>query len=215
MIRKANARRKYENSLPFWARQRHRLGRTFGSIFGNLFHWTKNTFSFIFHTIWATFLLLIFLPFVLLLWIPWTFIPWSRPHLWLEFRRGNRTVPRRERVEFRSGADDRAVQLVEAFAWPGKGIESQAPPGNRGRAFFKGRPWEIYELMRECWRTVNRQGLQIGGVIAGLVLIFFQVEQIAHDYQSPAVSLSRVAFSVDREDCGPGCLRPRKRSISS
>lgn len=99
---------------------------------------------------------------------------------------------RRERVEFRSGAGDRVVQLVDAFAWPGKGIESQAPSGKRARAFFKGRPWEIYELMRECWRTINRQGLQIGGVVCGLLLIFFRAEQLYHDYNNPAVSLSSV-----------------------
>ena len=178
-------RRKAVQDRGFWSL----IGYLLTRFFVKSRNWTKNTFIFLFRAAWAIFLFVLFLPPLIIFWIPWTFFSSCRPRLWLVFTKGNREVRRHERMEFRSGDDDRILQLASAFDWPGRGIESQAPVGTRTRAFFKGRPWEIYELIRECWRTINRQGLQVGGVLSGLVIAFYQAEQMWHDYRSPAVSV--------------------------
>ena len=140
---------------------------------------------------WAIILIVLFILPVLLFWIPWTKWPSTRPKLWM-----NRAVPSangekkrygKQRRQFVPGSVDRAEELKDFFAWPGKGVEIQAPPGRRFGAFLKGRCWELYDLMSECWRSITRQGLQVGGVLSGVIILGCQVDMMRHDFTTKTV----------------------------
>ena len=54
--------------------------------------------------------------------------------------------------------------------------------------FFTRRTWEVYQVSRELYRMISRQGLQITGIICGYVIILLQVEMMVNDYLSENVS---------------------------
>ena len=49
------------------------------------------------------------------------------------------------------------------------------------------RTWDLFEITNELWRTLHRQGLQVAGVVCGLVILTMQVEIIGHDLSSATV----------------------------
>lgn len=138
-------------------------------------------FFYTIHIIWAIILLTLFLPFVVILWIPWTWFPSSRPRLWI-----SRT--KKKQVVYGSGLTSRSQEVRDAFAWYGKGVERHGPRSHRFSSFCKGRCWEIYEVMRDSWRTVHRQGLQLASILAGLILIAYQAEILGWDFSNENVS---------------------------
>lgn len=46
----------------------------------------------------------------------------------------------------------------------------------------------MYGYFREFWHMTTRQGLQVGGVGSGVVMLIFQVEMMWHDYSANNVS---------------------------
>lgn len=140
--------------------------------------WTLMVYFF--HIIWAIILLALFLPFVIILWIPWTFFPRSNPVLWI-------STTKRRRVKYGHGKTSRSEETRDAFAWIGQGIERHSPRAHRTSMFFKGRAWEIYEVLRDSWRSIHRQGLQYAGVISGSIILLYQIEMMAHDYSNGSV----------------------------
>ena len=123
------------------------------------------------------------------MWCPWTWIASTRPR---KRENGNYLQDtktkkfRREKWDaYKTKHDERNV-----FAWPGEGVGETGGRscGSRTWRFFSGRSWGLYELIRECWRTVHRQGLQVFGVIAGLSIILFQLEMMAQDFKNGSVS---------------------------
>jgi len=147
-------------------------------------------FRFVIYLVWSIFLIALFLPFIILLWIPWTRFPSTRPKLWIRRKDANASDKWRygkQKKQFIAGSVDRAEELKDVFAFPGRGIEMEAPPGRRFGAFLKGRCWEMYDLLSECWRSLDRQGLQIGGVLSAVVVLGCQVDMMRHDFTSKTV----------------------------
>ena len=159
-----------------------RISETRGC-FESLTWFIIGVFKLILYLIYGTLLLILLLPIVILFWIPWTF-GFLTPSLWESPRK-------KTKRKYANGEwDHRQKQPRGVFELPGRGIERLAPGGSGFWAFWKGRAWELYELLRDLWRTVNRQGLQIGGVISGFIILVFHCEMMRHDYLSESVGLS-------------------------
>ena len=109
-----------------------------------------------------------------LLWLPWTC------GLWKPQRRDTPTYDKRGQVTSKRGKRD-------IFAPLGTTAEDQHGPTHA----YIWRTWEMYRLMRECWRTLHRQGLQVVGVLCGLTIGLYQVELLIHDFTDGAVSIDR------------------------
>lgn len=46
----------------------------------------------------------------------------------------------------------------------------------------------MYGYFREFWHMTTRQGLQVGGMGSGVVMLVFQVEMMWHDYSASNVN---------------------------
>lgn len=73
------------------------------------------------------------------------------------------------------------------------GPEKDYPPGLALAPLGQGpgakwRVWEMYGYFREFWHMTTRQGLQVGGVGSGVVMLVFQVEMMWHDYSASNVN---------------------------
>lgn len=162
----------------------HAIGRFFKGIYDTILL----LFKFFFRCIWALILLAIFLPIVILFWIPWTWFPSTCPTLYIAYLKKDELIRTRVKQKYDARDDeDRVGEARDFFAYPGSGSEQNAPLGKRSGNFWKGRPWELYELMRECWRTINRQGLQIGGVLSGFTIFWCHIAMMVDAYHNPAV----------------------------
>ena len=182
--------------------------------------WIASFFGFIFKLIWAIPCLLLFFTLSLLMAIPWTYIKSCRPHerdglgkpvYRDEDRhrvRKNDKGAKNRRIQFNQFEDhnltktqydhDRAKHSRTVWALPGRGPERTASGGwDTTKVFFVRRTWEMYELVRELWRMINRQGLQIIGVFCGVYIITFQIEMMIHDYLLPSVSPSVPCIRLD------------------
>lgn len=169
-----------------------RCGWFFKRFFKRIFRYIWVFIKTFFHIIYAFILLAFFLPIVTILWIPWTWFPSTCPSLYIAYLNKREELIRvkvKQKYDPRDD-EDRLGEARDFFAWFGNGSEQNAPMGKRTSYFFKGRPWELYELMRESWRTISRQGLQVGGALSGWIILWCHVFMMVHDFGSPAVSIS-------------------------
>ena len=185
--------------------------------------WIGAFFRFLLKVIWALPCVVFFFTLSLLMAIPWTYIKACRPH-----ERGKngrpvyRNADRKIVSKDKPGAKNRRIEFNQfenhkitkaqldrdnhkhsrtVWALPGHGPERNANgEWETTKVFFVRRTWEMYELLRELWRMINRQGLQLISVACGATIVNYQVELIVHDYLLPSVSpnvSSQIILRVD------------------
>ncbi|EIW67433.1 hypothetical protein TREMEDRAFT_64689 [Tremella mesenterica DSM 1558] len=64
--------------------------------------------------------------------------------------------------------------------------DDEKPKYRRSSGYIE-RTWDAFEVFSDLWRTLDRQGQQVAGVICGLVLLVMQIEMIGHDLSSDTV----------------------------
>lgn len=108
---------------------------------------------------------------------------------WMMFKRCRPTkdVPeplsekrkQREKLDYDSDHPDRDI-------WAPLGYGSE-----QGRGVWKGwwhRVWDMYSLVRDMTHAIKRQGLQVCSVIIAVMVIYWQVAQLIHDWTGSPVS---------------------------
>lgn len=79
--------------------------------------------------------------------------------------------------------------------------------------FLKVRTWQMYELLRECVHAARRQGLQVLGMLAAIILGGFQFEMMVHDFNDKKVGRRRFPFFHGSRSTDT--LTERSRSMST
>lgn len=122
--------------------------------------------------LYLPFLFLILFLLALLATLPYLFFKRARPRL----LPGSRPDPKhpQSKYEWYGPEKDYPSGLALAPLGQGSGV--------------KWRMWEMYGYFREFWHMTTRQGLQVGGVGSGVVMLIFQVEMMWHDYSANNVS---------------------------
>ena len=122
--------------------------------------------------------------------IPWTYLKYTRPK---GFRNaeGKRT---RQEFDSKYELEDRGQEVRDVFAKIGNGPEGKE--GGTRWMFFSMRTWEMYELLRELWRMLSRQGLQVTGVVSGTLIALMQVIMMIHDFNDSSVSHSMLSLHI-------------------
>lgn len=122
--------------------------------------------------LYLPFLFLILFILALLATLPYLFFKRARPRL----LPGSRPDPKhpQSKYEWYGPEKDYPPGLALAPLGQGSGV--------------KWRMWEMYGYFREFWHMTTRQGLQVGGVGSGVVMLIFQVEMMWHDYSANNVS---------------------------
>ena len=164
-------------------------------------HTLKRIFIFLFRPFWIIFAICLFLVLALVFAIPWIFKTF-RPHV--ISRDGRLTKDRRRfsaielediydeknRVIYR-GADSLKQDVRDVLALPGRGPERHGRSKGEMLSFFiTQRSWDMYELLREVWRMLHRQGLQVAGIFSALTILICQACIIGHDFNDSHVSIS-------------------------
>ncbi|OWZ40595.1 hypothetical protein C353_03810 [Cryptococcus neoformans AD1-83a] len=118
--------------------------------------------------LYLPFLFLILFLLALLATLPYLFFKRARPRL----LPGSRPDPKhpQSKYEWYGPEKDYPSGLALAPLGQGSGV--------------KWRMWEMYGYFREFWHMTTRQGLQVGGVGSGVVMLIFQVEMMWHDYSA-------------------------------
>jgi hypothetical protein len=170
---------------------------------------------------------IIILPFILctsiLMWIPWTLIkstrPYSRDSLDRIRTKGGRKIRKTFDAHEWDHMGERVKDFQMTFDLPGRGYEAGAmyrdhwkTKDEKGREIkgqpagiftiiwrgWVGRSWGMYTIFRESFRTVDRQGLQVVGILSAMAIIFMQVWMMYDDLHSSAV-----CFRCQRHEGGP------------
>jgi len=134
-------------------------------------------------------MLLFFLALALVFWFPWAFCRSIRPHDPTKVDKYGDLV--HQDFDPNLSLEDRRKVGRDVCSRIGRGpesVESGSGFGLQLRTFFWRRTWEMYQLLRELWVMLDRQGLQILGVTSGAIVIVWQLEMMVHDYRNSAVS---------------------------
>lgn len=157
---------------------------------------------------------MILFPIVVIMWIPWS-LSWCgsccRPHK-LNTKGEYELDEKGQKVSMKYDKyDDHRQYVRDVFAPWGQGYEAKGmtrKDGSKRHAgwetwtwrFLTGRSWELYELLRECWQMLHRQGLQVAGYLSGLTILMCQVEMMIYDYHNKAVSKQAIKHVAGTDD---------------
>ena len=118
-----------------------------------------------------------------ILWLPWTFCKCCRP----SGTRNGKHIKHTKFDPYRNRKE--RVDNVLAFLCPiGDGPESEWNGGTMMFHLWWRRTWGMYQWLREVLHMTDRQGLQVLGVMSGLIILTMQAEMIGHDYMERNVS---------------------------
>ncbi|ORX38687.1 hypothetical protein BD324DRAFT_621947 [Kockovaella imperatae] len=165
-------------------------------------------FRFFLYLIWIPVWLFIFVPLAIVMALPYTYIKSCRPHERDDEGHKKRVTDKfghekTKHLDFNPFQDH--VKHRNLTAFPGEGPEATAQGFWRSvRIGVVRRTWDMYQALRGSWRMINRQGLQVGGVVSGLIIIIFQVIIMVSDLTNENV---QKAFRdpVNYESTDPLC----------
>nr|ODN86352.1 hypothetical protein L203_04054 [Cryptococcus depauperatus CBS 7841] len=120
--------------------------------------------------------------------IPFAFCRRTRPRLLKGFKRDPYHRRKESKIDYEWYGPGKELPLGLAFA-----------PLGRGEGLH-WRLWEIYGYFRQVFYMILKQGLQVGGVLSGLIILTWQILMMLHDFRDKNVVEYQVASATEPGD---------------
>nr|ODN98883.1 hypothetical protein L204_02847 [Cryptococcus depauperatus CBS 7855] len=120
--------------------------------------------------------------------IPFAFCRRTRPRLLEGFKRDPYHRRKRRGTDYEWYGPGKELPLGLAFA-----------PLGRGEGLH-WRLWEIYGYFRQVCYMILKQGLQVGGVLSGLIILTWQILMMLHDFRDKNIVEYQVTSATETGD---------------